>query len=174
MKTKSLTKGFSTIAAGVAVTVASFFVAVAVPQMSPTLRARQLDNSAQEVAGFLQQARTLSVERKAPVACRVEMDGSHTVLTLDWNFNGSKMLRAGQRLELPRGMVLMQAGVLQKSGTLAVFNPRGGVMIGSDRFGSEAPAVLSLSRRGGPTTELREIALTGGGDFKVAPTTPKA
>jgi len=174
MKTKSLTKGFSTIAAGVAVTVASFFVAVAAPQVSPTLRARQLDHSAQEVASFLQQARSLSVERNAPVACRVEMDGSHTVLTMDWNLNGSKTRPAGKRLELPRGLVLMQAGVLQKSGTLAIFNPRGGIMIGSVRFGSGTPIVLSLSQRGGSTTELREIGLTGTGDFAVAPITPKA
>src|SRR5271155_5824306 len=104
MKTKS-TKGFSTIAAGIAMTVALFAGALAVPYMSPAMRARQLDNSAQDVASFFQQARSQSVERNAPVACHVEMDGSRTVLTLDWNFNGMKAHPAGEQLVLPRGLV---------------------------------------------------------------------
>jgi Tfp pilus assembly protein FimT len=173
MKTKS-TKGFGTIAVGISMTVASFLAALAVPYMSPTLRARQLDNSAQEVASFLQQARSSSVERNAPVACRVEMDGSRTVLSLDWNLKGATTHPAGDRLVLPRGLVLTQAGILQKSGAIAIFNPRGGAMLGSVRFGSGSPAVLSLSQRGGPATEVRGIGMTGAGNFEVTGASPKA
>jgi Tfp pilus assembly protein FimT len=167
-------KGFSTIAAGLAMTAASFIGALAVSSMTPAMRARQLDNSAQDVASLLQRARIASVERNAPVACRLEVDGSRTTLTIDWNLNGPKVHPEGERLVLPRGVLLMQAGVLQKPGVIAIFNPRGGARIGSVTFGSGVPAVLSMSRRGGTTTELREIAMSPTGEFEVAGGSPKS
>jgi hypothetical protein len=132
-----------------------------------------MDSSAQEVAGLLQKARVQSVLRGAPVVCRLEIEGSHTVLSLDWNLSSVKTHPAGERLVLDRGLVLMQAGILQKAGTIAVFNPRGGALIGAVRIGSGAPAVLSLSRRGGPTTEVRDIAMNGAGDFEVTGTSSR-
>jgi hypothetical protein len=174
MKNKSLTKGFSTIAAGLSMTAATFLAALAVPYVSPAGRARQLDSSAQEVAGFLQKARLQSVLRDASVACRLEIEGSHTVLLLDWNLDGSKTRLDGERLVLDRGLVLMQAGILQKPGTIAVFNPRGGAIFGGVRFGSGEPAVLSLSQRGRPTTEVRDIAMNAAGNFEMMGTSHEA
>jgi Tfp pilus assembly protein FimT len=173
MRNKALTKGFSTAAAGISMTIASLCLAAfAVPHESPAQRARQLDSSAQEIANFLQKARSQAVWRNAPVACRIEMDGSHTVLWLDWSLNGPKTGAHAERLVLDRGMVLMQAGILQRAGTLAVFNPRGGVMSGAVRLGFGEPVVLSLWQRGGPTTGVRDIAMTGSGDFEVAGISP--
>jgi hypothetical protein len=154
-------------------TAATFLAALAVPYGSSAARTRQLDSSAQEVVGFLQKARLQSVLRNAPVACRLEIEGSHTVLSLDWNLNGSKTRPDGERLVLDRGLVLMQAGILQTPGMIAVFNPRGGAIFGAVRFGSGEPAVLSLSQRGGPTTEVRDIAMNATGDFEMTGTNPR-
>ncbi len=164
MKTKSLTKE-SMIVAGTTITVALYLAALAAPYISPTLRAHQLDNSAQEVVNFLEQARTQSVVRNAPAVCRVEIDGSRTILTLDWNFNGTKSVAPGDQLVLHRGVVLMQNGVPQKSGVLASFNPRGGAVYGSAE--ARSGKLLSLAHRGGAGSELREIDVTAGGDFEV-------
>src|SRR5579871_1133524 len=101
-------KKIATIAAGIAMAAGSSLVTLAILNMSPALRARELDNSAQAVAHFLQQAEIKSVGRNRPVACKIEKDGRHMVLQLDWNMNGPKLHPDGDRLELPRGIVLMQ------------------------------------------------------------------
>ena len=131
---------FGRLAAWGALVVGSALVVLAVPLLSPSLRARQLDDSAQDVAGFLQQARYESIQRGAPLACEAGIQGYRTVLTLDWNLNGGHTHSKGSRLVLPWGLILLQEGALRKSGTVASFNLRDGFTFRSARPGPEEPA----------------------------------
>jgi hypothetical protein len=172
MKTSTGRKGHLVIVAGVAMMIGSTVLTfLALPIMFPGLRARQFDNSAQKTASFLEQARAESIRRNAPVACRIETHGKKAVLTLDWNFGGSKLHPQGASLELPRGVVVSQAGQPQTSGTLAVFNPRGGVTLASGSSGSASRggpmAALDLSWSGTVPNDVRQISMAGGGDFQV-------
>jgi hypothetical protein len=154
------------ITAGIAAVAAGYFLAIlALPILFPRLLTREMDRSSQDVARFLQKARSQSIERNAPVAFRVEKRGSRTVLWLDWNITGRKVLLKGDALELPRGLVVSQDGEAQTSGVIAVFNPRGGFRLGYNSSASSKPLVLSVSRPGRPIDGLREVSMTGTGDF---------
>jgi hypothetical protein len=170
---KSLTgrKGHLVIA-GIAMMIGSAVLTfLALPMMFPGMRVRQLDNSAQETANFLERTRTESVLRNAPVACRLETHGTKAVLVLDWNFGGRKVHPSGRRLELPRGMVVSQSGQPQTSGTIAVFDPRGGVVLGIAKSSSArsggALAALDLSWPGTLPNDQRQISMVAGGSFEV-------
>jgi hypothetical protein len=135
----------------------------ALPALSPAARARQMDQSVQDVATFLQDARLESVRRNAPVICRAETRGHHTVLTLDWNLTRQGPHPGGQSLTLPRGVVVLP-DELRQSGIIAVFNPRGGY-----RFGPQGSPAVLLWRTGTPNNDRREIEMTSG-DLKVMDT----
>jgi hypothetical protein len=67
----------------------------------------------------------------------------------------------------------MQSGQPLASGTIAVFNPRGGATFGAGPSGTSArerTAVLDLSWPGVRPSGLREISMTGSGDFQVSNT----
>jgi type II secretory pathway pseudopilin PulG len=172
MRIKSHDIKFGTLAAWSALAVVSLLAVLAVPMLSPSLRARQLDDSAQDLAGFLQQARNQSIQRGAPVACGIGIQGYRTVLTLDWNLNGRRTQPQGSRLVLPWGLVLLQEGAPRQSGTVAAFNPRGGFTFRSARPGPVEPAVLSLSQSNFSTNSRREISMTSGGLFKITSVAP--
>jgi Tfp pilus assembly protein FimT len=172
---KSLTgrKGYVVIVAGIAMIIGSTaLTTLALPMMFPGMRVRQFDNSAQETASFLEQARAESMLRNAPVICRLRTDGTKAVLELDWNLGGAKVHPDGRRLALPRGMVVSQSGPLQTSGTIAIFNPRGGVAMGSGKSGSARSgavlAALDLSWPGTLPNDQRQISMVDGGTFEVA------
>jgi Tfp pilus assembly protein FimT len=156
-------KGISTIAAGI-VAVGSVLTVLAVHIVAPDVR--QLDRSARDVASFLQEARTESIQRNAPVACRVQMEGDHILLSLDWNLDGKHLQPDGKRLVLPRGVVLLP-DELRQFGTVALFNPRGGFTFGSAMLGAERLTVLYLSLPDAPTHDRREISMTGAGNLQV-------
>jgi len=147
--------------------IGAILAGLAVPILSPSLRARQLDDSSQALAGFLQQARFQSIQRDRPVDCRVGRQGYQTVLTLDWNLDGGRTQLKGGHLVLPWGLVLLQGGALRKSGTVASFNPRGGFTFRPARSDGAEPVELSLSQSGFSTSDLREITMTSGGRFQV-------
>jgi Tfp pilus assembly protein FimT len=167
MKMKWQDISFGALAAWSAIVIGAILTALAVPILSPSLRARQLDDSSQALAGFLQQARFQSIQRGRPVACSIGVQGYRTVLTLDWNLNGGRTQPKGNHFVLPWGLVLLQGGALRKSGTVAFFNPRGGFAFSSARPDEAAPVELSLSQSGFSTSDLREITMTSGGRFKV-------
>jgi Tfp pilus assembly protein FimT len=155
-----------TLAAGVAAAVAGYFLAIfALPILFPRILTRQLDQSSRQVADFLQRARTESIERGAPVACRVEKHGSRTVLWLDWDITGRRVHLKGDTLELSRGLVLSQDGKPQGSGVIAYFNPRGGFQAGNTPTSVE-PLVLSVSRPSRPVDGFRTVSLGRSGVFQ--------
>jgi hypothetical protein len=169
MSKRPLDRGFSTIVAGLAIAAGSVAL-FAVPNVVSGLHTFQLDHSAQEVASFLQQARTDSVQRDAPVVCRVHTEFGRTVLSLDWDLMGRQVHLQGSRLALPWGVGLLQDGQLQRSGTIAIFNPRGGFTFGaaSTRSVARPEGLIAVSLKGpGNTGMVRDIAITGIGDFKV-------
>jgi Tfp pilus assembly protein FimT len=176
MKTITGTRGYLVIGAGIAMMIGSAVLSFfALPIVVTGLRARQFDQSAQETASFLEQARAESILRNAPVACRLETHGTKAVLVLDWNLGSTKVHPEGRRLELPRGVVVSRAGQPQSDGTVAIFNPRGGVMLGSQpksgKSGSArsgvVTAALDLSWPDALPNDLRKISMVGSGDFQV-------
>ena len=157
----------SLIAAGIAAAVAGYLLALfALPVLFPGIAARQLDSSSQDVARFLQQARIASIERNAPVACRIDKHGGRMVLSLDWNMNGSRVHPAGLTLALPYGVVVAQRGETQPSGVIAVFNPRGGLTVASSFPARGKPLLLYVSRPGRQNLELRAVGMTRTGEFQ--------
>ena len=160
------------VIAGLAALAAGYFLtSLALPMLFPGMVAGQLDRSTQDVATFLQQARIQSIERNAPVECRIEQRGRRTVLWLDWNLleespTNRRIHPPGVRLELPSGFVLSQDGEPRTSGVIAIFNPRGGFTVGSDRSASPEQLTLYLSLRGGPVNHLHEVGLTPAGEFQ--------
>jgi hypothetical protein len=173
MSDKFRDKSAILIAGGIAAAAAGYFLALVVfPLLFPAILTRQLDRSSQEVARFLQRARTESVGRGFPVACRVEQHGSRTVLWLDWDVLGGRVHLKGDTLELPRGLVLSQDENRRTSGVIAIFNPRGGFTVASNSASTE-PLVLKVLRPSRPADSPREISMTRTGDFQARPAAPQ-
>ncbi len=158
-------RGLSTIVVGIMV------IGCVLTFLAVTPGVRQLDRSAHDVASFLQEARTAAIQRNVPVTCRVHMEGKHTVLSMDWNLNGEQVRPDGNRLVLPRGVVLLP-DELQQAGTAVVFNPRGGFTFGSATDGAQRLTGLYLSLPGTSTHNRRAISITGAGELQVTSAPP--
>lgn len=165
------TKGYSALGAGITMAIVSLLTVTAAPKVMSTMHPYLLGGAVQDVASLLKKARVDSVLENTPVVCQAHVEGGRTVIRVA-KYRAGTLQVTGESLRLPPGMVVLPASGLVpppsllhrnsstlESGSIAVFNPRGGIALGSGET-----SVLYLGYAKDTNGEVGVVSITDRGD----------